>query len=183
MEALARALKFEAPFRAEAHPLFHPSRSATTTGGIVGELHPSVLEGRWSAFELFLDELASSAQEPVQYQEVGAFPPVRQDLAFVVDANVAAADLFEAAGVRMDQAAKRNNAAKAAIEAALFDAVGKTLGLPASALLGGAVRDRIPVLWTLALVRLISMPKELPVDRLPTAVKSFALVRSADKAL
>ena len=60
------------------------------------------------------------------------------------------ADLFEAAGVRMDQAAKRNNAAKAAIETALFDAVGKTLGLPASALLGGAVRDSIPVLWTLA---------------------------------
>ncbi|HEX8078069.1 MAG TPA: enolase C-terminal domain-like protein, partial [Chthoniobacterales bacterium] len=60
------------------------------------------------------------------------------------------ADRFEAAGIRMDEAAKRNNAAKAAIETALFDAVGKTLGLPASALLGGAVRDRIPVLWTLA---------------------------------
>ena len=39
------------------------------------------------------------------------------------------ADRFEAAGVRMDQAAKRNNAAKAAVETALFDAVGKTLGL------------------------------------------------------
>jgi muconate cycloisomerase len=50
----------------------------------------------------------------------------------------------------MDQAAKRNNAAKAAIETALFDAVGKTLGVPASLLLGGAVRDRVPVLWTLA---------------------------------
>ena len=36
------------------------------------------------------------------------------------------ADRFEAAGIRMDQAAKRNNAAKAAIETALFDAVGKT---------------------------------------------------------
>ena len=60
------------------------------------------------------------------------------------------ADLFEAAGLRMDQAAKRNNAAKAAVETALFDAVGKTLGLPAAALLGGAVRDRFPVLWTLA---------------------------------
>src|SRR4051812_42218601 len=57
---------------------------------------------------------------------------------------------FEAVGFRLDQAAKRNNAAKAAIETALFDAVGKTFGLPASALLGGAVRDRIPVLWTLA---------------------------------
>src|SRR3954463_3078284 len=60
------------------------------------------------------------------------------------------ADRFELAGLRLDQAAKRNNAAKAAIETALFDAVGKTFGLPASALLGGAVRDRIPVLWTLA---------------------------------
>ena len=60
------------------------------------------------------------------------------------------ADRFEAAGLRMDQAAKRNNAAKAAVETALFDAVGKTLGLPAAALLGGAVRHRFPVLWTLA---------------------------------
>ena len=60
------------------------------------------------------------------------------------------ADRFEAAGLRMDQAAKRNNAAKAAIETALFDAVGKTFGLSAAALLGGAVRDSIPVLWTLA---------------------------------
>ena len=60
------------------------------------------------------------------------------------------ADLFEAAGARMDAAAKRNNAAKAAVETALFDAVGKTLGLPVAALLGGAVRDRFPVLWTLA---------------------------------
>jgi muconate cycloisomerase len=60
------------------------------------------------------------------------------------------ADRFEASGVRMDGAAKRNNAAKAAIETALFDAVGKTLGLPVSALLGGAVRDSLPVLWTLA---------------------------------
>ncbi|TCZ57301.1 muconate/chloromuconate family cycloisomerase [Roseicella aquatilis] len=61
-----------------------------------------------------------------------------------------AADRFEAAGARMDAAAKRNNAAKAAIETALFDAVGKTLGIPAALLLGGMVRDSVPVLWTLA---------------------------------
>src|SRR4051794_14620669 len=60
------------------------------------------------------------------------------------------ADQFEAAGIRMDQAAKRNNAAKAAIETALFDAMGKSLNLSAAALLGGVVRDRFPVLWTLA---------------------------------
>jgi muconate cycloisomerase len=60
------------------------------------------------------------------------------------------ADFFTAAGKIMAAAAKRNYAAKAAIETAMFDAVGKTLGLPISALLGGVVRNRIPVLWTLA---------------------------------
>jgi muconate cycloisomerase len=60
------------------------------------------------------------------------------------------ADRFEAVGARMDEAAKRNNAAKAAIETALFDAVGKTFDLPAAALLGGAVRTSFPVLWSLA---------------------------------
>ena len=62
----------------------------------------------------------------------------------------AAAERFEAARARMDEAAKRNNAAKAAIESALFDAVGKTLGVPAAQLLGGVVRESVPVIWTLA---------------------------------
>jgi muconate cycloisomerase len=62
----------------------------------------------------------------------------------------APANRFEAARTRMEAAAKRNNAAKAAIESALFDAVGKTLGVPAVQLLGGAVRESLPVLWTLA---------------------------------
>jgi muconate cycloisomerase len=61
-----------------------------------------------------------------------------------------AADRFVAARARMDEAAKRNNAAKAAIESALFDAVGRTLDVPAVQLLGGAVRNSLPVLWTLA---------------------------------
>jgi muconate cycloisomerase len=61
-----------------------------------------------------------------------------------------AADRFETAAAHMDAAARRNNAAKAAVETALFDAVGKTLGLPAVLLLGGAVRECFPVRWTLA---------------------------------
>jgi muconate cycloisomerase len=60
------------------------------------------------------------------------------------------ASQFTTARIRMDEAAKRNNAAKSSIESALFDAVGKTLGLPAVQLMGGAVRETIPVLWTLA---------------------------------
>ncbi len=61
-----------------------------------------------------------------------------------------AADRFEAARVRMDEAAKRNYAAKGAIDSALFDAVGKTLDVRAVQLLGGVVRESVPVLWTLA---------------------------------
>lgn len=60
------------------------------------------------------------------------------------------ADEFERMGLLMAGAASRNYAAKAAIDSALYDAVGKTLDLPASALLGGQVRDRFPVIWALA---------------------------------
>lgn len=60
------------------------------------------------------------------------------------------ADRFELLGCLMAGAASRNFAAKAAIDTALYDAVGKTLDLPVSALLGGQVRDRFPVIWALA---------------------------------
>jgi muconate cycloisomerase len=43
-----------------------------------------------------------------------------------------------------------NHFAKCAIETALLDAQGIRAGLPVSELLGGRVRDRLPVLWTLA---------------------------------
>jgi muconate cycloisomerase len=43
-----------------------------------------------------------------------------------------------------------NHFAKNAIETALLDAQGKRLGVPVSELMGGRVRDRLPVLWTLA---------------------------------
>lgn len=57
---------------------------------------------------------------------------------------------FEANALLMKKAVSRNSSARAAVEGALFDAVGKTFDLPASALLGGQVRDRIEVLWALA---------------------------------
>lgn len=43
-----------------------------------------------------------------------------------------------------------NHFAKCAIETALLDAQGKRTGLAVSELLGGRVRDSLPVLWTLA---------------------------------
>ena len=58
--------------------------------------------------------------------------------------------LIEAASQRMDKAAKRNFAAKSAVNAALLDAVGRTLETPASILLGGPVRTRFSTIWALA---------------------------------
>lgn len=43
-----------------------------------------------------------------------------------------------------------NRFAKCAIETALLDAQGRRLGVPLSELLGGRVRDTLPVAWTLA---------------------------------
>ncbi|WP_052285475.1 muconate/chloromuconate family cycloisomerase [Kluyvera genomosp. 1] len=50
----------------------------------------------------------------------------------------------------MNASVKGNTFAKSALETAFLDAQGKALGVPVSALLGGALSDRLPVLWTLA---------------------------------
>ena len=51
---------------------------------------------------------------------------------------------------RLNKVARGNRFAKSAMEQALLDAQGKRLGVPLATLLGGAVRDTLPVLWTLA---------------------------------
>lgn len=51
---------------------------------------------------------------------------------------------------RLAASIQGNSFAKSAVEIALLDAHGRRLGLPVHALLGGAVRDALPVLWTLA---------------------------------
>jgi muconate cycloisomerase len=52
--------------------------------------------------------------------------------------------------VAIRKAIKGNNFAKCAVETALLDAWGKRVGLPVSELVGGRLRDRLPVAWTLA---------------------------------
>lgn len=52
--------------------------------------------------------------------------------------------------VEMSKVVKNNYFAKSAIETALLDLQGKRLNQPVAALLGGAVRTHLPVLWTLA---------------------------------
>lgn len=60
------------------------------------------------------------------------------------------ANRFEAISLVMGKAASRNNSAKAAIEMAMFDAVGKELNLSAAQLLGGRVHDNFEIIWALA---------------------------------
>jgi len=52
--------------------------------------------------------------------------------------------------LRIGKMVKDNRFAKSAVETALLDAHGKRLGQPVSELLGGRLRDRLPVAWTLA---------------------------------
>ena len=51
---------------------------------------------------------------------------------------------------RVSASVQGNSFAKSAVEIALLDAQGQRLGLPVHALLGGAMRNALPVLWTLA---------------------------------
>jgi phenylalanyl-tRNA synthetase beta chain len=79
---------------------FHPGRSATVVidgrlAGVVGELHPSVaarfdLADRAAVGEFDLDALRAASSPVVEVREPPRFPPVRRDLAFVVDRSVPA---------------------------------------------------------------------------------------------
>lgn len=51
---------------------------------------------------------------------------------------------------KINKAIRDNRFAKCAVETALYDALGRRVGLPVSELLGGRLRDRLPVAWTLA---------------------------------
>jgi phenylalanyl-tRNA synthetase beta chain len=96
VEQLYGALKIEASYERAEEEHLHPGKSAQTAHGWVGELHPTLLEGTWGAFELDLDALVDAAPAAVEFAEVSPFPEVRQDLAFVVEEDIPAGDLLEA---------------------------------------------------------------------------------------
>lgn len=72
------------------------------------------------------------------------------DTYFVPQMLGANANRVPALMARLNQAIRDNRFAKCAVETALFDALGQRTGLPVSELLGGRLRDRLPVAWTLA---------------------------------
>jgi phenylalanyl-tRNA synthetase beta chain len=96
VEQVYDALKVEPSFERATEHFLHPGKAARTREGWVGELHPTVLEGMWGAFELDLDALVAAAPERVGFEEVSPYPEVRQDMAFVVDEDLPAARLVAA---------------------------------------------------------------------------------------
>ena len=93
VQTLYAALKAHLEVERTEDTLLHPGKAARTPAGVFGELHPSVLESTWSAFELDLEELFRESREPVIYEDVITYPAVKQDLAFAVDDDVAAGAL------------------------------------------------------------------------------------------
>jgi phenylalanyl-tRNA synthetase beta chain len=96
VETLLEALHVDARWEATQEPFLHPGKAARIESGWVGEVHPSLLPG-WSAFELDLETLFARVPDAVEYEDVITFPPVKQDLAFVVPEEVTAGALVEAA--------------------------------------------------------------------------------------
>jgi phenylalanyl-tRNA synthetase beta chain len=97
VETLYGALKGDPAVERAEDPLLHPGQAARTAAGVLGEVHPSLIEGTWSAFELDLDELVQASRDPVIYEDVITYPAVKQDLAFAVPEEVTAGELVAAA--------------------------------------------------------------------------------------
>jgi phenylalanyl-tRNA synthetase beta chain len=97
VEALYEAIKADPVFVRGEDPLLHPGKTAVTPEGVVGELHPRVLDGDWYAFELDLAKLLEASHDRVRYRDVISFPAVRQDIAVVVGEDVEAGAIVDAA--------------------------------------------------------------------------------------
>jgi phenylalanyl-tRNA synthetase beta chain len=97
LETLHEALGVEPRFERARADLLHPGKTARLPAGLVGELHPALLEGLWAGFELDLATLFAAVPDRIEYEDVVTFPAVKQDLAFAVDEDVAAGDLVDAA--------------------------------------------------------------------------------------
>jgi phenylalanyl-tRNA synthetase beta chain len=97
---------------------FHPGRSTEVIlpgrppVGELAELHPGVAErydlpGRVAVLELRMAPLVEAASSDVVFQDVSRFPPVRRDLAFLIDAAIPAGAvrdaLREASGDLLDR--------------------------------------------------------------------------------
>jgi phenylalanyl-tRNA synthetase beta chain len=96
VEGLYAALAVEPVFE-PADDLAGRGRGARTPEGWVMLLRDAELPGEWGAFELDVDALVPRVPDVIVYEDVITYPAVRQELAFVLDDEVPAADVFAAA--------------------------------------------------------------------------------------
>jgi phenylalanyl-tRNA synthetase beta chain len=93
-------------FRPEtADPSFHPGRTAVLEAdgvrlGIIGELHPDVLDSyelpvKVTAFELDLNVLLDLSGRPAAFKPLPKFPGIERDMAVLVKKDIPAASIFE----------------------------------------------------------------------------------------
>jgi phenylalanyl-tRNA synthetase beta chain len=97
VEAIHEALKLEPRFERTEEPFLHPGKAARVESGWVGELHPGLGDEGFGVFELDLDILFARVPERIEYEDVITYPALRQDLAVVVDEEIPAGELVEAA--------------------------------------------------------------------------------------
>ena len=97
LETLYRALGLELRVARGSHALLHPGKAARTDAGWLGELHPTLLEDTWGAFELDLETLFATVPERVVYEDVVTYPATLQDVAVAVEENVEVGALVDAA--------------------------------------------------------------------------------------
>lgn len=76
---------------------------------------------------------------------------------------------------QMNRSVAGANFAKAAVDMALWDALGKSYGLPVHKLLGGAHRDRLPVAWALGADPIPVVVREIEETRASRGHKRFKL--------
>jgi phenylalanyl-tRNA synthetase beta chain len=103
-ETLFKALGMpETVFEPVKIPYFHPGRNAgiSLNGdvlGVVGEIHPTVLEhydigARVYVIELSVDKLYKFADTDKRFKELPKYPSVQRDIALIVNDDVKAADI------------------------------------------------------------------------------------------
>lgn len=107
LEDLLQQLEVEGcSFAPYEDPSYHPGRTAVVkckgkTLGVIGEVHPAVLEkynirSRACAFELDVDSLYELSREKHLKEEIARYPAVERDIAVLVPLETRAADLLEA---------------------------------------------------------------------------------------
>jgi phenylalanyl-tRNA synthetase beta chain len=122
VRVVAEALDVELTVRSAARQPWHPGRCAELSVdghvlGYAGELHPRVCDSfgvpaRTSAAEIDLDALLERAPDTVTAPTYSSFPVAKEDVALVVDADVAAVDV---------EAALREGAGELLESVRLFD--------------------------------------------------------------